>query len=176
MLVAICASFGIACGYVVIQKRLRRPVACGPPARARPAAPALCTISTTSLLRSPIWDLNTQFYSGAAGSVNPDTNGGSVLEVVPDWPSNHPKLAKALVRVCVKFLEEATRRRGGRCGADEPCYIVEIGSGSAKLAYESRRWLHDRRPLLAIASRLPPSTTHLQHGAGLPGSPDFARN
>jgi hypothetical protein len=102
----------------------------GPAVGVHPAAPEMRIISKTTLLRSAIWDLNTQFYCGAGGSVDD----GSALEAVPDWPSNHPKLAKALVRVCVKFLQEATRLSGsGRPG--EPMYIIEIGSGSAKLAY-----------------------------------------
>lgn len=79
----------------------------------------------TAFARSPIWDLQRQYYSEKGLDAWAEAQ-------VPHYVTSHPVMANAYAQIVLGFWRDLKAQ--GLTG-DQPLYIIELGSGCGRFAY-----------------------------------------
>jgi len=99
----------------------------------------------TRLSRSVIWDLHRTFYRQMGPRAWQEG-------IVPTDVSTNPRVADAYAHLVVTFLRDAHRKRA--LDSSEPVYVLELGSGSGRLAFYLARALEGLED--ALPAGVPP--------------------
>lgn len=101
------------------------PITTTPTADASTAAIKAAPPGFTPFARSPLWDLQRDYYSRQGLDAWAEGR-------VPHYATSHPSIAEAYARMVLGFWRDLKAQ--GR-SSSQPLYIIELGAGSGRFAY-----------------------------------------